>query len=64
MPKIIRREKMDYGGENIWVAECPDCPIYAAPHIKVTDAWLDGVIANRLAGEKEALVDALLKTRQ
>jgi len=31
MPKIIRREKMDYGGENIWVKEHP-VPIYAAPH--------------------------------
>ena len=59
MATIIRREKKDYGGEEVWVAEDPDCPIYAAPHVKVTDKWLDAVVAGRKAGEEEAKVDAL-----
>ena len=59
MAHIIRRETKDYGGEEIWTAEDPGCPIYASPHITVTDKWLDGVIAQRKAGEDESKVDAL-----
>ena len=58
MATIIRRDKKDYGGEMIWVNEDPQ-PIYASPSVLVTDKWLDGVVAARLAGEKAARVDAL-----
>ena len=58
MAHIIRREIKDYGGEEIWVAESP-MAIYAAPHIKVTDKWLDGVIADRKASDDESKVDAM-----
>lgn len=58
MAHIIRREHKDYGGEEIWVAEDPT-PIYAAPHITVTDKWLDDVILARQAGHAEAKVDAM-----
>ena len=53
MATIIRREKKDYGGEEIFV-EGEDQPIYAAPHVKVTDLWLDGVVAARVAARAEA----------
>ena len=59
MAHIIRRETKDYGGEEVWTAEDPDCPIYASPHITVTDKWLDGVLVQRKAGDDEAKVDAL-----
>jgi len=58
MATILRRDRMDYGGELIVVAEHP-APIYAAPHVRVTDKWLDGVVATRLAAEKEAAVDSM-----
>ena len=58
MPTIIRREVKDYGGEEIWAVESP-MPIYAAPHVTVTDKWLDGVIAQRKAGADESKVDAM-----
>ena len=58
MATIIRREHKDYGGEEIWVTEDP-APIYAAPHILVTDKWLDAVILARQAGYAEAMVDAM-----
>ena len=65
MANILRREKKDYGGEEIFV-EGDDTPVYAAPHIKATDAWLDGVIAQRVAGRvaavKIAAVDNALQT--
>ena len=58
MAHIIRRETKDYGGEEIWVAESP-VAIYAAPHVTVTDKWLDGVILARKAGDDESKVDAM-----
>ena len=58
MPTIIRREVKDYGGEEIWAVESP-MPIYAAPHVTVTDKWLDGVLAQRKAGADESKVDAM-----
>ena len=58
MATIIRREHKDYGGEEIWVAESP-IAIYAAPHVTVTDKWLDEVILARQAGHAEAKVDAM-----
>ena len=58
MATIIRRETKDYGGEEIWVAESP-IAIYAAPHITVTDKWLDDVIAQRKASDDESKVDAM-----
>ena len=58
MATIIRRETKDYGGEEIWVDESP-MAIYAAPHIKVTDKWLDEVVAQRKAGDDEFKVDAM-----
>ena len=64
MAKILRRETKDYGGEEIFV-EGDDTPIYAAPHVKATDAWLDGVIAARVtareAAAKIAAVDDALQ---
>ena len=59
MAHIIRRETKDYGGEEIWCLEDPDCPIYAAPHVTVTDKWLDGVLVQRKAGDDESKVDAM-----
>ncbi len=58
MATIIRREHKDYGGEEIWVAEDPT-PIYAAPHVTVTNKWLDDVILVRQAGHAESKVDAM-----
>ena len=64
MAKILRRETKDYGGEEIWVEGEPQA-VYAAPHIKVTDLWLDGVIAARViaraASAKIAAVDSALQ---
>ena len=59
MATIIRRETKDYGGEEVWCLEDPDCPIYASPHITVTDKWLDGVLLARKAGVEESKVDAM-----
>ena len=59
MAHIIRRETKDYGGEEVWCLEDPGCPIYASPHITVTDKWLDGVLLARKAGADESKVDAL-----
>ena len=59
MAKIIKREQKDYGGEQIWVEEDIYNPIYAAPHVVVTDKGLDDVIAGRRAGEAESKVDAM-----
>ena len=59
MATIIRRETKDYGGEEVWCLEDPDCPIYASPHITVTDKWLDAVLLARKAGADESKVDAM-----
>ena len=54
MATILRRERKDYGGEEVWV-EGDDTPVYAAPHVKVTDLWLDGVIAARVVFQAHGL---------
>ena len=59
MATIVKREKKDYGGEEVWTAEDIHCPIYAAPHVRVTEQWLDEVLAQRKAGADESKVDAM-----
>lgn len=56
MAAIIRQERKDYGGVEVWVAEDAHCPIYFADGI-VDEARIDAVLAGRHKADKIQTVD-------